>query len=532
VADLEAQTKGPAGPDLNDFIALAENMPALAWMADSAGWIFWYNPQWYKYTGTSPEDMKGWGWQAVHDPVALPGVMARWKASLASGEPFDMVFPLRGADGRFRPFLTRVTPVRSPDGSILRWFGTNTDISEQQAAVDELADQKKLLETLNRTSQIVASELALDKLVQATTDAGVALTGAQFGAFFYNVVNDRGEEYTLYAISGVPRAAFEKFPMPRNTAVFDPTFKGTGPMRSDDITQDPRYGKNAPHRGMPEGHLPVRSYLAVPVKSRNGEVLGGLFFGHSERERFTQRHEQMVVGIASQAAIGIDNARLYESMQRELAERRAAERQRELLINELNHRVKNTLATVQSAVTQTLRNAAIDPDIRRKLDARLIALSEAHDLLTRENWEGTTLKDVAHIATSPYSDGSDERFKVQGPHVRLPPKTALTLAMAMHELVTNAIKYGSLSKQGGQVQIDWQIMDTDGGRRLKLAWSETGGPLVEPPRQRGFGSRLIERGLSAELDGAVALDFHPTGVVCTIDSPLPRIAMQDQQREP
>jgi PAS domain S-box-containing protein len=309
-------------PDSADFQALAENLPQLAWIANPDGSIFWYNWRWYKYTGTTPADMLGWGWQSVHDPVILPDVLTRWKNSLRTGEPLEMVFPLRGADGFFRPHLTLVQPIRDGEGRILKWFGTNTDISEQQSATEALAAEKRHLETLNRTADLVARELDLEKLVQTVTDAGVALSGAQFGAFFYNVRNQRGESYTLYTTSGVPRAAFEKFPMPRNTAVFDPTFRGIATVRSDDITQDERYGKNSPYKGMPEGHLPVRSYLAVPVVSRTGEVLGGLFFGHASVGVFAPRHEQLLIGIAAQASVGIDNARLFTDAQRELKERR------------------------------------------------------------------------------------------------------------------------------------------------------------------------------------------------------------------
>src|SRR5918997_6654429 len=247
--------------------------------------------------------MQGWGWQSVHDSAVLPAVMERWKASIATGEPFEMVFPLRGGDGLFRPFLTRVQPLRDKRGRIVRWFGTNTDITEQQATAEALAEEKRHLETLNRTAALVGAELQLERLVQTVTDAGVELTGAEFGAFFYNVLNERGESYTLYTVSGVPREAFSKFPMPRNTQVFNPTFRGTGTVRSDDITKDPRYGKNPPHHGMPEGHLPVRSYLAVPVTSRSGEVLGGLFFGHSRPGVFTARQEELLVGIAAQASV-------------------------------------------------------------------------------------------------------------------------------------------------------------------------------------------------------------------------------------
>lgn len=198
-------------------------------------------------------------------------------------------------------------------------------ILERYAAQEALNDQKRLLETLNRTGAGVAAELDQEALVQMVTDAGVELTGAQFGAFFYNVSDDGEESYMLYALSGVDRSAFSNFPMPRKTEVFAQTFAGGGIVRSDDITADPRYGKNAPYEGMPEGHLPVRSYLAVPVVSRSGEVLGALFFGHADPARFSAHHEKLMDGLAGQAAIALDNAQLYRSAQREIEERRRAE---------------------------------------------------------------------------------------------------------------------------------------------------------------------------------------------------------------
>ncbi len=312
-------------PGAADYIALAENLPHLAWMADADGWIYWYNSQWYDYTGTTPEQMQGWGWQSVHDPQVLPSVLERWKSAITTGEPFEMVMPLKGANGTFRPFLTRARPLKDEHGRVHQWIGTNTDISQQQRMADSLAEEKSLLETLNRTTAQVSAELDLERLVQTVTDAGVSLTGARFGAFFYTVTDARGDALTLYTISGVPREHFSHFPNPRATHVFSPTFNGEGPIRSDDILADPRYGRNPPYNGMPEGHLPVRSYLAIPVRSRSGEVMGGLFFGHPEPGRFTARHEELLIGVAGQAAIGIDNARLYEAAQREIAERREAE---------------------------------------------------------------------------------------------------------------------------------------------------------------------------------------------------------------
>jgi PAS domain S-box-containing protein len=216
------------------------------------------------------------------------------------------------------------------------------------AAIENVALQTSF-ELLNRTGAAVAAERDLDRVVQLITDAGVELTGAEFGAFFYNRVNEEGESYMLYSLSGVPREAFSQFPMPRNTAVFAPTFSGEGVVRSDNIRLDPRYGRNAPNKGMPEGHLPVTSYLAVPVTSRTGEVHGGLFFGHHREAQFTPEHEDVVLAIASHAAIAIDNARLDQASQRELAARRTAEAALTDLNATLERRIEERTEEIQAA---------------------------------------------------------------------------------------------------------------------------------------------------------------------------------------
>jgi PAS domain S-box-containing protein len=185
--------------------------------------------------------------------------------------------------------------------------------------------QRTEAEIINEVTRDLSSELDLHTLLQKVTDAATKLTGAQFGAFFYNTINEQGEAFLLYTLSGAPREAFEKFGTPRNTAIFDPTFRGEGVVRLDDVRKDPRYGHNAPHYGMPKGHLPVCSYLAVPVVLRSGEVAGGLFFGHSEPAVFTEHSERMAVNIAAQAVVAIDNARLYGQITKELRDRIAAE---------------------------------------------------------------------------------------------------------------------------------------------------------------------------------------------------------------
>ena len=191
---------------------------------------------------------------------------------------------------------------------------------DRNRLLDAEREARTEAELLNHLGRILNAELNIDKLVQSITDVGTALAGAQFGAFFYNAVTADGKHYVLHAISGVEREAFAKFPMPRATEIFEPTFSGREAVRLDDVTQDRRYGKNAPHHGMPKGHPPVKSYLAVPVVSRSGEVIGGLFFGHAEPGRFTERHSRTLLGVAAHAAVAIDNARLFEDV-REREER-------------------------------------------------------------------------------------------------------------------------------------------------------------------------------------------------------------------
>ncbi|HEX8064607.1 MAG TPA: ATP-binding protein, partial [Allosphingosinicella sp.] len=218
-----------------------------------------------------------------------------------------------------------MSPIRNDSGAINGFVKILRDRTRAKVAEEEAAEERRALEILNRAGSALAAETDLERVVQIVTDAGVALTGAEFGAFFYNVLNEEGASYTLYTLSGAPIEAFSKFPMPRATAVFGPTFDGDGIVRSGDITQDPRYGHNAPWKGMPDGHLPVRSYLAVPVISRSSEVLGGLFFGHAAPGVFTDRAERGMTGLAAEAAVAIDNARLAKAAQREIAERRRAE---------------------------------------------------------------------------------------------------------------------------------------------------------------------------------------------------------------
>jgi PAS domain S-box-containing protein len=650
--------------------------------------------------------------------------------------------------------------------------GSAADLRARLAAAESaLAEETRRADALNRIAAAIGAGRELADVVQAVVDGGVELTGAAFGAFFYNQVDAAGESYTLYTLSGAPRSAFEHYPMPRNTQVFDPTFSGTGIVRSPDITADPRYGRNPPYGGMPKDHLPVRSYLAAPVVSHSGEVLGGLFFGHPDVDVFSQRAEELLVGLAAQAAVAADNARLNRAAAQEVEDRRRAEaalaesearfrlvaemiptlcwmadrdgeaiwfnrrwheytglpapgapaegwtaaldpavadeveaawraallsgdplevvaplrgadgvchpfltrvepaldpdgrierwfgvnvdvsaetsarerlqfaleagrlgsweldvssrayeasdlckanygraptetftfddlvaaihphdrermriaiedairtgaeydieyrvmlpfgdvrwvhargraaqtagqggarrmagvsldvtdrkraeeRQR-LLLNELNHRVKNTLATVQSIADQTLRHTERMHDFRPAFEDRLLALSQTHNILTQQQWAGAGLHDILAAELTPHAggrEGGGSRFVLRIERdIRLNPKATVALGMAVHELATNAVKYGSLSSPTGQVEVSAHVQRGADGGRLILEWLERGGPPVAPPTRRGFGGRLLENGLSRELSGEVRLDYLPAGLSCRIDLPM------------
>jgi two-component sensor histidine kinase len=202
---------------------------------------------------------------------------------------------------------------------------------------------------------------------------------------------------------------------------------------------------------------------------------------------------------------------------RDVTDRKSAEEHRELLINELNHRVKNTLTMVQAIATQTFKGA--DTAARADFEQRLMTLSSVHSLLTDESWDSAELHALIRASLRPHLGGPRERLSFEGPNFRLRPKSAVALSMALHELGTNALKYGSLSAESGTVALSWTITDA----RFRLRWQELGGPPVTPPARTGFGSRMIERGLSAELQGKVAIDYRPGGIICTIDAPLETI---------
>jgi two-component sensor histidine kinase len=282
-----------------------------------------------------------------------------------------------------------------------------------------------------------------------------------------------------------------------------------------------------------------RDLIGKPVREAMPELAGQGFFelldqvystgkpfvGHQMPAKVQRQPdgpvEEIFVDFVYQPIIGVDGQVSGISVEGSdvTARVRAAEYQ-QLLLNELNHRVKNTLATVQSIVSQTLRNAPTPLEARALIEQRMIALSRAHDVLTREKWEGADLHAIVEQALAPFRDEKQDRVHVRGPGVRLSPRMALDLAMALHELATNAVKYGALSDASGTISLTWTVDRQSAPPHLKLRWKERDGPPVEPPIRRGFGTRLIERSLAQDFGGEARIEFAPTGVVCTVDAPV------------
>ena len=369
-------------------------------------------------------------------------------------------------------------------GAVISMLGIVQDITEQMRTKHLLRQQAEALQIINNVGRVLSAELDLKKLVQALTDAATNLVNAQFGAFFYNVLDEGGGSYMLYALSGVDRKHFERFPMPRATALFGPTFRGEGIIRLGDVTLDPRYGQNNPHRGMPRGHLPVRSYLAVPVISRSGEVLGGLFFGHPDPDRFTKNEERLVAGVAAQAAIAIDNARLFDAVQKARESAEVANQLKDEFLATVSHELRTPLNAVLGW-TSLLRGTQMDGPRRAKaleiiernarlqqkivediLDVTRIIAGQLR--LDREPMPFRPIVAAAVESIRPMADDKSISLTVElGDDPAILIGDDSRLQQVTWNLLSNAVKF---TPDGGAVRVTLDVTES----RVELVVSDTG----------------------------------------------------------
>ena len=426
-------------------------------------------------------------------PDEEPQILAR----LSRGERIEQLETVRlRKDGTRIDVSVTSSPIRDASGRIVGASKIARDITDRRVAEAAVREESRILELLNETGRLIAAETRLEQVVQAVTDAATRITGARFGAFFYNVVDASGEAFLLYTLSGAPREAFSHLGLPRNTPVFGPTFRGEGVVRSDDITKDPRYGTMAPHHGMPAGHVPLRSYLAASVISRSGAVIGGLFFGHPEVGVFPRRIEAVISGIASQAAIAIDNARLYEQtrsaavekaqlLEAERAARGEAERaslQKDEFLSTLSHELRTPLNAILGwaqllhgkggeQLTHGLHVIERNARAQAQLVEDLLDMSRIISGKMRLDVQRIELHDLlrAAIETVRYSaEAKGVRLEViLDPVATMVRGDATRLQQCVWNLLSNAIKF---TPRGGKVQVALERVNS----HIEIVVSDTG----------------------------------------------------------
>lgn len=425
------------------------------------------------------------------------------ETALANHTDYEIEYRLKSPGNSETWISAKGRGIYAEDGTIVGQLGFVQDISARKNAEETLREQAEALQTLNEVGKVISAELDLHKTVQAVTDAATEITGARFGSFFYNVLTEEGASYMLYTLAGVPREAFAHFPMPRATDLFGPTFRGEGVVRIGEVKKDPRYGRNSPYYGMPEGHLPVTSYLAVPVVSRSGEVLGGLFFGHPAPNIFTERDEVVVAGLASQAAVAMDNARLYETAKRARAEAENAAAEKERLYRQaeessrlkeeflatISHELRTPLSAILGWArmlrmgTLSEENAAKALDtIERNARAQAQLVDDLLDVsriitgklrMDVQPADPNSFIDAAVEAVRPAAEAKGVRVqKVIDTGAISIPGDPVRLQQVVWNLLSNAIKF---TPRGGRVQIRSERVNS----HLEIVVSDTGQGISE-----------------------------------------------------
>jgi PAS domain S-box-containing protein len=427
---------------------LADSMAQFAWTADEAGRVFWFNKRWYEFTGTSPEEVEGRGWHKLLHPDHAEHVIATMTRCFENGEAWEDTFQLRGRDGTYRWFLSRAVPIRNDDGAVVRWFGTNTDITKEREAA--------------------AKDAQLATIVSTSADAIISLS-IEGEILSWNPGAERLLGYSAEEIIGLSEVIL--FPDGQEKD-FESKYSHL------------REGKTVHREGVrrhKDGTLVDVAVSAAPMHRADGRILG------------------------------------YSAVLRDITERKRADARMRLVTRELSHRTKNLLAVIVSMVRQTARISTDVAAFQNELVQRLHAMSASHDLLVAEDWAGASLRELIDAVLEPFGAPCVE---VDGPHAFLNAHAIQNFALALHELATNAAKYGAMSVPTGRVDIVWQFIDdAQLGHLLHFTWTESGGPPVKRPQRTGFGHIVVDRVIGRALEADVCYRFLETGVVWSISAP-------------
>ena len=492
------------------YEAILTNTPDLAYVFDlnhrfiyaNDGLLKMWGKSWDEAIGKNCLELGYEPWHAAMHDREIEQV-------IATKQPIRGEVPFTGTFGR-RIYDYIFVPVIGPDGEVEAIAGTTRDVTERKQTIDDLNAAKNHLAAqladMQRLHQFSRRALEQDDLNVILRELLVHVAGLmQVDKGSVQLREGSQGSLRLVATLGFDRD-FEqcfKFVEAGGFTTCAVAFESRQRVIVEDLAADIHFARFA-EVAAPYG---IRGAQSTPLLDRSGSVIAMLTTYSQRPFRPSYREFQLM--------------ELYLEVVARRIERKRHEEHQEMLLNELNHRVKNTLAMVQSFAVQSLRDAGSAAQGRKALEGRLVSLARAHDVLTREAWELADVSDVVASALSPYfAEIPNHRLHTSGPKLLLKPKAALAFAMVLHELATNAVKYGALSKESGKIGIDWQVTSTL--QQVVFRWTERGGPRVKPPERRGFGSRLIEQGIKHDMAGHVRLDFQSAGLTCEIQVPLDR----------
>lgn len=442
------------------FRMIAESLPALVWIIDLNLELVYTNERWLVFSGLQPSEALGDSWMHWVHPDDLARVAEDMKTVRQNESSYATEMRYRSADGVYRWHMVRAAPMRDSDGQLTGWIGTSVDIHDLKETEEALRNRERQL--------------------------SIALEAAKMGDWHLDAATN---------VIALSERAAEIFGLPPGSSI------------TREQLRDHIYEPDV-NRIVTQMRQAVENRTQFNVEYRVTKMGGdkGQIWTASQGQG-TYHPDGTPSGMTG--------------VIQDITDRKHAEQRQQLLIRELHHRVKNTLATVQAIVGSTARTASSIDEFYQGFVGRIVSLARTHNLLTEDLWQKAALEELIHTELGPYEDESHNRIVIEGPHLELPSEAAVPIGMAIHELTTNAAKHGALSTFGGQVEVRWTIEPSGESPILHFSWTERGGPRVTTPSRQGFGSRLLQRVLTTQLQAQVNMDFQENGVHFTMVMPIP-----------